>query len=84
MIGLCCYETYGAMTNHDDGDDDGDKDRNEYKNYDDNAASVSGYGGPIFDPIAMPQSCRGGLGDDDDGAAAAAPYISTRWNISTL
>ena len=60
MLGLCCDETYGAMTNYDDGDDDGDNDGNNDGNNDDNAASGSGSDGPIFDPIESP-----GLAEED-------------------
>ena len=63
MLGLCNDETYGAITNYDDGDDNGSEDGND----DDNAASGSGSDGPIFDPIATPRSRGGGLGDDGDG-----------------
>ena len=39
MLVLSCNETYGAMTNHDDGDDNRDNDRNKDRNYDENVAS---------------------------------------------
>ena len=55
MLGLCCNETYGTMTNHDGGDNNGNEDIND----DDNAASGLGYDGPIFDPITMPWSRLG-------------------------
>ena len=42
MCGLCCDETYGTMTNYNDGDGNGNEDRN----VDDNAAS--GSNGPIL------------------------------------
>ena len=77
MIGLCCDETNGAMTNYDDGDDNGNEDGND----DDNAASGSGSDGPIFDPITTPQSRGEGSGDDGDSAAAAAHYVSKRQTI---
>ena len=77
MLGLCCDETYGAMTNYNNGDDDRDNDGNKDGNDDDNAASESGSDGPIFDVISTPWSRRGGSGDDDYGAAAAAHYVST-------
>ena len=73
MLGLCCDEIYGAMTNYDDGDNDGNKD--------DNAASGSGPDGPIFDPITTPWSRGGRSGDDGNGAAAVAHYVSTRRTI---
>ena len=52
------------MTNHDNGgdaeDDDGDDNRNDDGNDDgndnDNAASASGFDGPIFDLIMTPRS----------------------------
>ena len=47
MLGLFYDETYGAMTNYDDRDNNRNKDRND----DDNATSISGSYGPIFDPI---------------------------------
>ena len=72
------------MKNHDGGDDDGDNNGNENKDDVNNAASVSGSDGPIFDWILMPWSCGGGPGDDDNGAADEAPYVSTCWNISTV
>ena len=81
MLGLCCDETYGAMTNYNDEDDNGDNYGNKDGNDDDSAASESGSDGLIFDPVTMPWSRRGGSGDDDDGAAAAAHYVSMRQTI---
>ena len=70
------------MTKYDNGGDDGkDNDGNEDGNDDNNAAARSGSDGSIFDPITTPRSCGGGLGDDGDGAAAAAHYVSMRWTI---
>ena len=63
MLGLCYDKTYGAMTNHYNGDDEGDNNGNEDGNYDDNAASGSGSDGPIFGPIVMPLS-RLGLAEE--------------------
>ena len=63
------------MTNYDDGDDDRDKNGNKDRNNDNNADSISGYDGPIFDPITVPRSCGGGLGDDDDCAVDTAHYV---------
>ena len=37
--------------------------------------------GPIFDPITMPWSCGEETGDDNNGAAAAAHYVSTCWTV---
>ena len=53
MLVQCCDKTYGAMTNHNDGDNDGNEDKSD----DGNAASGSGSDGWIFDPIATPRSC---------------------------
>ena len=64
MLGLCCNETYGVMTNHGDRYDDRDNDRNEDGNDEDNAASGSGSDGPIFDPIMTPRS-RLGLAEEN-------------------
>ena len=55
MLGLCCNKIYGAMTNHDNGDDDVDNVRNEDVN-DNNAASRSIYDGLTFNVIATPWS----------------------------
>ena len=63
MLDLCCDETYGAMTNHDDGNDSGDNDRNKDKNDDSNVASGPGSDGPVFNPIATPRS-RLGIAED--------------------
>ena len=68
MLFLCCDEICGAMTNHyygyynrdDDRDNDGNKDGNNHSNDD----PGSGSGGPIFNPIATPQSWLG-LADED-------------------
>ena len=67
-----------------DGDDDGDNDGNEDGNDEDNAVSGLGSDGPIFDPITTPRSRGGRSCDDNDSVAAAVPYVSTRWNISTI
>ena len=64
MIGLCYNETYGAMTNHDDGEDDGYNNRNEDRNDDKNATSGSGSDGPISNPTTTPRS-RLYLSEDD-------------------
>ena len=77
MLELCCNKTHGAMKNHDGRDDN----VNKYKNDDDNADSISG---SDYNAWVMPWSRGGGSGDDNDGAAATAPYVSTLWNISTL
>ena len=80
MLGLCCDETCGAMTNYDDGDDDGDNDGNG----DDNAPSRSVSDGPIFNPITMTQSRgveSGNDGDDGDDAAVATYYVYMRRTI---
>ena len=78
------------MMNYDDRDkdidDDIDNDGNEDGNDDDNTASGSGSDGQIFDPVMTPQSRGGGSGndgnvDDDEGATAAAHYVSTSWTI---
>ena len=76
MFGLCCNETYIAMTNYDDVHDNVDEDGNN----DGNADSGSGSNGPIFDIITPPQSHGGGSGDDDV-AVAVAHYISSRCTI---
>ena len=57
--------------------DNGYDDENEDVNNDDNAASGSGSDVPIFNPITTPRSHGGGFGDDGDGAAATAHYVST-------
>ena len=77
MLGLCCDETYGAMTNYDDGDKDGNKDRND----DGIAASVSGSNGLVFNLITMPQYRVGVSGDNGNSAAAAAHNVSMSRNI---
>ena len=64
MLGLCCNKMHSAMTNQYDRDDGIDNNRNEDGNGDNNAASVEGYNGPIFDPVARPQS-RLGLAEED-------------------
>ena len=46
------------MTNHDEGDE-GNNDGNEDGNNNENAASRSGYYGPIFYPMETSQSCFG-------------------------
>ena len=81
MLGLCCNETYGAMTNYDNRDDDGDNYGNKDVNDDDNAAFGSGSDGPIVNPIMTPRSCGGGSGDNGDGSAATAHYLSTHRTI---
>ena len=45
MLGLCCDETYSAMTNHDEIDEGRDNNGNEYVNNNNNAASGSGSDG---------------------------------------
>ena len=65
------------MTNYCNGDNDRNKDGNDNNN----AAFGSGSNGPIFDSIMTHRSLGGGPGDDSDGAAAAAHYVSTRWTI---
>ena len=76
MLVLCSDETYETMN---------------YKNElwrrgwwqkkdgidDNNAASTSGSNGLIIDPIIMHWFHGGGYGDDGDGAATTAHYIST-------
>ena len=42
---------------------------------------MTGYDGPIFDPITTPQSCGGGLGGNGDSALAAIHYISNLLNM---
>ena len=64
------------MKKYDDGDNYGNKDGNQNNN----TAAKSGYNGPIFGTIT-PQSHGGGLGNNGDGAAAAAHYVSTCWTI---
>ena len=66
------------MTNNDGEDDDRDNNGNDDRNDNNNAASGSGFDAPIFDPITTPRSCRGGLGDDNNGAAGAAHYVYAR------
>ena len=56
-------------------------DGNKNRNVDENAASGLVSYGPILDSITMPQSSRGGLGNNNDGAAAAAHYLSTHRTI---
>ena len=55
--------------------------RNEYVNNNYNAASGSWSDGPMFDLMMLP--CYSGevLGDDTDGAAAAAHLVSKNGNI---
>ena len=69
------------MMDYDDGDDnrnnDGDKDGNNYGN----AASGSGSDGPIFDWITTPRSSGGVSGDNGNGPAATAHYVSICRNI---
>ena len=67
MLGLCCDETYGAMTNYNDEDDNGDNYGNKDGNDDDNAASESGSDGPIFD-----RSRRLGLAEEDRATMTTA------------
>ena len=69
------------MTNYDDGDENVDNDGNEGEHDDDNAASRSGSDDPIFDPITTPRSHGEALGNDLDGAASVAHYVSTCWSI---
>ena len=59
MLGLCCDETYGAMTNYGDWYDNGDNDGNKDGNDDNNSASGSLSYGLIFNLIIHPWSCRG-------------------------
>ena len=69
------------MKNYDNIDENGDNDGNEDKNDNGNAASGSGSNGPIFDLVTMPW-CRGeGMGNEGNGTAAVAHYISTRMII---
>ena len=65
------------MTKSDNEYDDGNEDRNN----DNNAASGSGSNVPIFDPITTPRSPGVILGDNRNGAAAAAHFIYTCHNI---
>ena len=64
MPGLCCNETYGAMTNNDDGDDNRDNNENEDGNNDSNAASGLESDYPIFHPITTPWSHLGIVEED--------------------
>ena len=57
MLGLLCDEKYVSMKNHDGRYDEEDNYGNKYGNDIDNAAFGSRSDGPIFDPIATPQSC---------------------------
>ena len=50
MLGLCCDETYGTMTDYNGWGDNGNNDGNEDINDNGNAASRSGSYSPIFDP----------------------------------
>ena len=77
MLGHCCDDTYGAITNYDNGDEDGNKNGN----YDDNAASISGSNGLIFNLITMPQSRIRVSGDNRNSAAAVAHNLSMSRNI---
>ena len=77
MLILYYNQTYGKITNHDHGGNNGKKDGNDDENY----TPESGSDGLISDPIMTPQYCGGGLGNDHDGAAAAAHYISMRHTI---
>ena len=79
--GLCHDETYGAITKYNNGEEVRDNDRNEDGNDNNNVTSGSGSDGLVFDPIATHWSHRGGSGGGDDGTAAAAAYISIRWNM---
>ena len=69
------------MTNYDSRDDDkydnGKKDGNDKGN----AVYVSVSNGTIFDAITMLHSYGVGLGDNGNGATAAAHYISTHLTI---
>ena len=56
--------------------DNGDNDINEDGNDNNNAASVSGSNGSIFGPITTPRSHEEGSGNDGNGTAAAAHYMS--------
>ena len=69
------------MANYDDRDDTGDNDVNEDRNNDENAAFGSGPDGPIFNLIMPPWSHEGVTGNDSNGAAAVAHYVSSRWTI---
>ena len=80
MIGLCCNKTYGAMTNHDNGDDDGDNDGNEDGNNNDNAAHGSISDFPIFDLIVMPRS-RLSLAEEDWATTALRSHVYLRVGI---
>ena len=73
MIGLCYDKTYDG--GYEDGNEDGNGDGNVDRKNNNNAASR--YDGPIFDPITTHRYCRGGSGNDVDGATSAAHYIST-------
>ena len=59
MLGLCCEETYGPMTNHNNIDDNGYNDSNKDKHYNENSAYGSVSNGQIFNPVATPCSCLG-------------------------
>ena len=48
------------------------------------ATTGSGSIGLVFDQITMPMSCRVGAGDDSNGAATVAHYISTLLNTYQL
>ena len=54
IVGLFCNKTYSAMTDYDDEDDEGYHVGNKDGNDNDNAASISGSYGPIFDLITAP------------------------------
>ena len=75
MLGLWCKKTYGAMTNHDGGDDNGNNDGNNNGNEDwnneDNVAFGLGSDGPIFDLIFTPWS-RLSLTEDDQATTTMA------------
>ena len=68
MLGLCRDKKLAAMTNKNDGDNDGNKDGN----HENNAASRSGFAGPI-------QSQRLGITEEDQEMTATV--IGLRHNI---
>ena len=70
------------MTKYDGRDEDRDNDGNKYGNNDANDTAGSGYDGTIFDPITMPRSYEGGLGENGDGTEAVAHYASMHWTIT--